>query len=171
MNMLRKIVLIFLPACTLMSCGHRELDPQAYISWMENPKNGLHASEIVGDFEFDLQYKPLSYVALKSMKKEKVNKEELLKSMQEMGDLQYYTLRINSANGKGEMLRTNLSAADEYFYRVQYFSFQLKKDLYLLDGKDSLPCVFAHFERTYAISPNNNFILAFPVSQEEKKEK
>lgn len=169
MKTIEKIIFpLLLCLLALTACSPVELDPNAYASWIENPDNGLNTTAIAGDFKFNLQYKPLTYVAFLNLEKENRNKTEFLKNMEDMKDLQYYTLRINPKGGGGEMLQTNLTSKEEYFYRVQYFSFQLKRDLYLVEGKDSLPCVFAHFERSYAVSPNNNFILAFPVSEKEK---
>ena len=159
---------LLLCVVALTACSPKELDPKAYASWIENPDNGLNTTAVAGDFKFNLQYKPLTYVASLNLEKEHANKVEFLKNVEELKELQYYTLRINPNGGGGEMLQTNLTSKDEYFYRVQYFSFQLKRDLYLVEGKDSLPCVFAHFERSYAVSPNNNFILAFPISEKEK---
>lgn len=149
------------------SCNTGNLEPVAYKNWVENPENGLNVSREAGEFQFTLQYKPLDYVALINQRPEQLNRQGFMKNKEEMKELQYYTLRIDSKTGD-EMLRSNLSSADEYFYRVEYFSFHLKKDLYLIDGNDSLPCVLSHFERSYALSPNNNFILAFPLSEKEK---
>lgn len=169
MKTFKKIIFpVLISVTVLSSCKQKELDPEAYVAWVENPANGLNTTKEAGDFKFSLQYKPLSYVALLNLEKENTGKQQLLKTMEEMKDLQYFTLRINSKTGESEMLQTNLETTDEYFYRVEYFSFHLKKDLYLLDGNDSLPCVIAHFERSYGISPNNSFILAFPLSEKEK---
>ena len=166
---IRKICLLIPVLALINACGPEQLNPEAYSAWIENPDNGLNITTVAGEFKFNLQYKPLPYAALINSKEEHIDKEELLKIMEEMKDLQYYTLRINPATGNEEMLQTNLTSQEEYFYRVQYFSFKLKNDLYLKEGNDSLPCVFAHFERSYAVSPNNNFILAFPVSEREKE--
>jgi hypothetical protein len=154
--------LLLVPACT-----HKSLSPAAYAAWVENADNGLCTEQTAGNFTFSLQYKPLEYVALLNKRSYTIDKATLNNELSEIKDMQYYTLRINSKDGKTEMLRTGLSATDEYYRRIEYFSFHLKNDLYLVDGTDSLPCTLFHFERSYDLSPNNSFVLAFPLSENE----
>jgi len=152
---------------TQTSCTKSQLAPRSYMSWIENESNGLKTTRVSGDFKFSLQYKPLEYVVMLNERNTNMDKATMEKEMEEIKDMQYYTLKINSNDEKAEMLRTNLSETNEYYRRIEYFSFHLKNDVYLIDGTDSLPCGLFHFERGYGISPDNNFLLAFPLSKKE----
>lgn len=149
------------------ACTNPQLSPKAYIAWIENENNGLKTTQLAGDYRISLQYKPLEYVVMLNERNDNIDKATMDKGIEEIKDMQYYTLRINTKDEKTEMLRTNLTETNEYYQRIEYFSFHLKNDLYLVDGTDSLPCGLFHFERSYGVSPGNNFLLAFPLSKKE----
>lgn len=161
------ILLLVFTAIMQSACVQQVLQPRAYMTWVEDKNNGLKITESAGDYIFNLQYKPLDYIVLINERTDTIDRKKFDKDKEELKDMQYYTFSIAPKNGKTEMLRSNLNYGEEYYQRVQYFSFHLKDDLYLIDGNDSLPCLLCHFERSYDLTPNNKFLLAFPLSKKE----
>jgi hypothetical protein len=47
---------------------------------------------------------------------------------------------------------------------VAYSAFEMQKDIYLVDGMDTLPCVMFHFERSFDVTPFGHFSIAFENS-------
>lgn len=140
-----------------------KLSPRAYVAWVEDKNNGLKVEKTIEEFTYTLQYKPLEYVALMELKKDAVGGLELNKKIEEYDGLQYYTFRI-STESRMELLKKNLKETNEYYGRIQYFSFDMQKDLKLIEGKDTLNCVLFHFERVYGLAPYATFVLGFPLT-------
>ena len=139
-----------------------------YMQWIENEDNGLRVSKTVGNFEFNLQYKPLEYIVLLDKRKEEVSEEELNEGKREFEGLEYYTLSIGSNDKQTGMLKTKLNRSQSHDDRIAYFSYEMQKDLSLIVGVDTLPCTLFHFERTYSLKSNNNFVLAFEIPDKLK---
>lgn len=165
----KSIVLLCIGLC-IWGCDKRALTVVEYIRWVEDESNGLIVSKVIQDFVFSVQYKPLNYVALKSLKRTAPDEEQLSKEMVEIEDLQYYTLRIGTNDGTKDLLKAGIESEDDYFMRIEYFSFHIQKDLQLIDGLDTLPCVLHHFERTYGITPHTNIVLAFKLPEDKSAE-
>lgn len=138
-----------------------KLKPAEYVAWVTDKKNGLKVEKTIGEFTYTTQYKPLPYVALLELQKENVSAVELKQKMDEYSGLQYFTFQI-STDSQDELLKKNLSETNEYYRRIQYFSFDMQKDLKLIEGKDTLDCELYHFERVYGIAPYARFVLGFP---------
>lgn len=141
-----------------------KLAPMEYAAWVEDKNNGLKVEKTIEEFTYTLQYKPTEYVALMELKKDSVRSLELNKKMEEYDGLQYYTFRI-STDSRMELLKKNLKEGNDYYGRIQYFSFDMQKDLKLIDGKDTLDCVLFHFERVYGLAPYATFVLGFPPTE------
>ncbi len=135
---------------------------QDYATWIEDINNGLKVEKTIEDFTYSLQYKPTEYVALLELKKDSVHLSELNKKISEYDGLQYFSFRI-STESRTELLKKNLAGANEYYGRIQYFSFDMQKDLKLIEGKDTLDCVLFHFERVFGLAPYATFVLGFPI--------
>ena len=51
--------------------------------------------------------------------------------------------------------------------RLYYLSFQMKENIRLLQGQDTLAPVLYHFERSFDLSPHRTFVLAFEAPKSE----
>jgi hypothetical protein len=143
------------------SMTRKKLTPLEYVVWVENPDNGLKVERSWDHYKLTLQYEPLEYVTLKDIGKLEVTAAEFNKKKKEFGNYQYYLLTIKDTLGNEELLKSDLNDKNEYYSRVEYFSFEMQKDLLLAEGTDTLNCLLHHFERIYGIAPYATFILAF----------
>ena len=139
--------------------------PLEYVDWIEDPANGLLVKKDVGDYNFTILYKPLDYIIIKEKKDDKLKKEDLQTEKSEIEDLQYFTFKIGLKANSGDLLKYNLTKVNDYYARVEYFSFAMQNDLKLLDGNDTLNCILHHFERTFGLAPYCNFVLGFKLSE------
>lgn len=146
-----------------------ELSANEYISWVRDPEHGLHIRKEISRYRFDLQYKPYEYEALLSLRNQAPQKQELQEKISRLRDMQYYTFSISTKDGQGELLKSGLTDQNQYYARVEYFSFNMQQDIQLIDGLDTLHCEMYHYERAYDASPVARFILAFPLGRQEKK--
>jgi hypothetical protein len=144
----------------------KKLTPREYISWMDDKKNGLKVEKMIGEFTYMFQYKPAEYVAIMDIKKDNIKKPELDKKMEEYNAFQYYNFRISTEAG-GELLKKNVVNENDYYGRIQYFSFDMQKDIKLIDNKDTLDCVLFHFERVFGLAPYATFLLGFPLKEKD----
>ena len=143
------------------ACSSGELGVPDYLAWVNNSANGLKVAKELNDYKFELLYKPTEFIAINEQRTTDVNKELYHNRIEELKDLQYYTLKIETLTGQ-EMMRSGITSEQEYSYRLQYFSDIAQYNMRLIDGNDTLTCALFHFERNYGVAPYNNIVLAFP---------
>lgn len=143
------------------------LAPADYLNWIENGKNGLLVTKTISDLNFSVFYKPYEYIVLKENEDSTLKPDELKNKINELNQMQYFTFRITAPSSSNELLKYKLLSQDEYFARVEYFSFKMQDDLKLVDGNDTLRCELFHFERIYNLAPYCTFVIGFPLSKEQ----
>jgi hypothetical protein len=99
-------------------------------------------------------YLPIDWLVAKEGK----NRQE---GRAEYEGMEYYKLRVSLPSGQGDVLQFAANNTDEYYQRVEYFSFFMQKDLCLLMGVDTILCKLFHFERNYGTAPYVDFMLGF----------
>src|SRR5882757_3682846 len=99
MNLLLKISCLF-PALVLAGArgcsgsGHISALPAGeYVQWVESEQSGLHVKKTIGDYTFEVQYKPLDYAVLQDERRNDLKESELQKGKEAISDMQYYTFR------------------------------------------------------------------------------
>lgn len=163
-----KAILFVSISILILSCEKKELGSMEFIQWIENEDNGLKVSKKIDDYDFTLQYKPLEYIFLLENKSLNPSKEAFSNRKSEMEGMQYYTLRINSEKNR-ELMNVGIQKEEDYYRKLEYFTSYMQGDISLIQDGDTLPCLLFHFERNYGLSPNNDFVLGFEQSEEEKK--
>ena len=142
------------------SCN-REYTPVEYKQWVESSENGLFKSKRMGVLTYETKYITPEYQLILSNGPrdiEDLNIKEELANTSEGYNFQF-TIR-NQQNIPP--LRYQLHDEEEYFGRIQYFNNAASKDFFLIkNNTDTLPCVFAHMERDFGISPELRLQLSF----------
>jgi hypothetical protein len=152
------------------SSAPERLQPVEYVSWIENPENGMKQEKVIGDLSFTVQYKPLEFIALKTLGPSAANEKTVQEARKEYEGMQYYTLTINNNAGVSDLLKYEVSDMQEYQQRVSYFSFDMQRDLLLVEGEDSLRCRLFHYERVYGLAPYATFLLGFDLPAKKSQE-
>ena len=168
-NRILYITLIIIAACSceskrnatsiedrslLMPVGTKKnLDASEYKLWMVENQKSLTRSKQLGDMIYQVFYLPTEFVILKENMSEgesDINVDSLLPIYSQY---YYFKFRISNLAFKEELLKYNLLSYESYEDRVKYFSFQVSNELSLIEGNDTIPCAFSHFERVYGIDP------------------
>lgn len=166
MNMLKTLFRVLVLAGAALGpaqcSSDAQLSPLEYVSWVENPENGLRVSAATDDLVFTLQYQPIAYNVVREAKKPTLSKALLEQETRERDGLQYFMFRIALANGQGgSLLKYKIREPGEFEQRVAYCASAMQGDFTLAAGTDTLPCLLFHFERIYDIAPYSTFLLGF----------
>jgi len=165
MNIIKQIrVFIFIAVLLtgIFGCAFNGLNPKKYIKWVENESNGLKVSKKINHFIYQVQYKPVQYIAIREALSEgKINNDIINKKLRELGQYYYFTVQISSEDGKTPMLKYNLKSTGEYYQRLNYFVSYAQSDFTLLNGYDTIPCTLYHFEENYNLTPFNRMVIGF----------
>lgn len=149
----------------ISSCVKKKLPASEYVNYIESEKNGLNVSKTIGDICYRVQYKPQDYILLKENKS-----DQSIVKKQDLKDMQYYTLQYALKEKNEDILKAHLNNSNEYYARSNYFSFDLQQDIYLVEGKDTLPCRLFNYVNSYGLSPKADFVLAFDKTANTAKE-
>lgn len=164
---MKKILFYLIGALAFVSCVKQTLAPSDYVDWVRDESNGLKVEKEIAGQSFTLQYKPAAYEVLMQDKDHSISKQNLSEYESNSGGLQFFTLTIITAD-KQEIPASGGADENMFGERVTYMMSEMQYDFQLVDGNDTLPCVFFHCERNFSISPENNILLGFEKSADAK---
>ena len=144
----------------LFGCNEQSLTSVEYAKWVKDKANGLHQVKEVGNYHFDIQYKPIDFVIVNERKGDVSDKEGFKKRKKELDELQYFDVKISLKEG-GDFLKEDIENKEEFYRKQYYFSFDFQKDLKVQQGDSIYDCVLFHFERDYDLSGARTFVLGF----------
>lgn len=151
------IVLLFFLSC---NGGVKVLTPEQYQIWVKKSENKLVRIKEINGFRFTTKFKPNELLILQSP--ELLNSQSSIDSVMEIQrGVVNFVMDIGSIDGQQSLLRANIVSEEDYYQRLFYYTNEVQKDLYLVEGQDTLPCAFYHFEQTYNLSPVNSLIMEF----------
>lgn len=136
-----------------------------YLKWMQDPQNGFHKIKAMDELEFSIQYKTPEYMICNEERKEELSDTLVKRRSENFEELLYFDLKIRLTKDEGELLKHNLASKADYEKRTKYYAFEMQQDIQLVDGKDTLPCVIYHFERTYDVAPFCTLLLGFSKNE------
>lgn len=146
----------------IRNSSSQTLSQREYVTWMQEPGNGFCNIKEMDDLCYTLQYRSYDYIICIENKGTPVPDSSKKQRYDDLKGMKYFELIIKLTNGSGELLKHKLSSNSNYTARVQYFAFDMQKDIQIKYGDgEPQPCVLYHFERTYDIVPYAKFILGF----------
>lgn len=157
-------ILLILLNLSFGGCNKKDLSPADYVSYCNDPGNGLKQEKTIQDIKYTLQYEPAEYLMAEKTGARDINKVQYKELGKQFSGLQYFVLRIEALNGEADPLKVGISDKQAYFDRIQYVSFEVQNDLKVLEGNDTLQCRIAHLERMYNIAPFVSLVLGFDMS-------
>jgi hypothetical protein len=156
-----KIIIYITIGYALTACTS-SLTKKEYVKWIETPENGLKKNKTVEGFYYEIQYKPVAYIVIKK------NSDSI--TVKDYEALHYIDLELSHKDFP-ELMKLGLEQQEDYYHRLKYYSFDIQNDLTLIDGQDTMKCVFSHFERTYGILPYIKIVAAFEKSKKQGGDK
>ncbi|HTF05224.1 MAG TPA: hypothetical protein VK826_14445 [Bacteroidia bacterium] len=168
---MKNTVTYMLMIALMYSCSEKPdvLPSGEYISWTESESSGLINSKTIDDITFSVYYLPKEAMALRETGASP-SEAEWKSVVESKGDMQYYKVVYRLANSNQDILKYNLYDENEYFSRTNYLAFGVDKDVYLLSGKDKLPCRMHQFTPHYGISPEAEILFAFDEPDKEHEQ-
>jgi len=82
-----------------------------------------------------------------------------------MEGLQYFNFKLSTLSGKPALSNKKIDFED----KARYLISGMQKDLYLLEGTDTLRCRMFHFEGANGVLPYDNCVLAFDKNEDNNK--
>lgn len=147
-----------------------ELSAPDLVSFVQNENSGLKQHFTKNEFTYSAFYKPVDYIICKEQRSDKVETSIAKTKRRELQGMQYIDLRIAAKNINEELLKYNISPDNDYEKRIKYCSFEIQKDLQLVEGKDTIACSMVHYEREYGVTPYVTILLAFPINKKTMDE-
>jgi hypothetical protein len=151
----------------MFSCSeNKTLEAEEFVKWVDNEKNGLVKTKVLGDFIFELKYRPIQYeIALNKMMKLETNPTS--------NDDGFYlfTLKIREKNS---MDITEMNANGDFNAiqkNIYFLSYSMQNHIQLKDGESLIPCEYYVFERSFDLSSTMVFNIGFEVSNQSNEDK
>lgn len=160
------LLILFFLIVFFSSCSEKNLETADFVTWVEDEGNGLSVTKKFDNINYRLLYKPIDYIVAKELINNAIKKNEIESRKKELGNMNYFTLRIESKTSE-ELMRVNIKSEDEYYHRLEYFMGYMQDDIYLVDGTDTISPSLFHFERNYGLAPFNDFVLGFNKSKKD----
>ena len=163
------IVLLFGIILLGTGCQKNNVNDKEYLTYVSGEKNGLKKRKQVKDIIFEVQYKTPEYVLLKEgLNKGTLEWEERYEKTKQN---YFFDIRLSVKNSNYGILKYNIQDYDDYNQRLYYFAFKVNEDIMMIDGRDSIPCSFHHFERTYDLAGHNTILVGFSPKAKQKGDK
>lgn len=151
---------ILLSISIVVSCSDNKLSREDFIRWVESVDNGLKQTKIQDNIEFTLQYRPITYVALKELRIKNPTHEGLKGNEIELDEYMYFDLQIKKDTVINKRLNNNLYKG-AYLNQSAYFDLYMSSHIRLVQGRDTLSCSMFHFESDGGLRPFYHFLIAF----------
>ncbi|MCH2044427.1 MAG: hypothetical protein MK212_09960 [Saprospiraceae bacterium] len=155
-----------------IGCAKQELLPSDYVVWVTDPVNGLQKEKEISPLRVEALYKPIGYIISNEKRRNEISQEEYKQRAKELEGMHYITLKLGITNAQQDVTNWGVTDQQSQEERLAYLSFEMQKDIKLVEGTDTLPCALFHFERSYDLSTQRTFVLAFEkrrIASEEDK--
>lgn len=140
-----------------------------FVAWCNNEENHLAKSKVISELNYHLSYLPSESMAFLELRTEEYDYEKFKKTTDNFKEMTYFNFKIELTGGSGELLKYQLNSAVQYESRVKYISFQMEKDLCLIQGQDTLYPGLYHFERAFEVVPYLTVMFAFDNKKFDKE--
>ena len=156
-----RIVIALLSCFCFLGC-QKTISPKELTQFLKNPSNGLRKTKTIGVLQLELIYQPASLTILNEHHGQSMDSENFNKQLKELEEQESFLFRLKIDDGHNKSIANyNVRNESERQQRLYYLSYQMKKDIYLVMGKDTLPPMLYHFEGTFDLAPHRAFMVAF----------
>lgn len=157
-------ILIITMMIGLLACGSAEMKEDDLKNYIANDEHGLHKEIEKNGITIEAFYKPSQMVWNSDISGEADHaKRELM--IKACDTLTYFSLHF-SRNGK-EIENAYVSEPEVFERIVNYLSFDILNDLYLINGNDTVPAVDAVYARTFGAGTSTLVTAVFDVNIKE----
>lgn len=160
---MKTFLILLLPACLAYACsgGSSRVRPENYFGVLKEEHAGLCTEKTFRDVKFQFRYRPIEEIILDDCGDKRLTDSLYMQLYNNHKDLQYFTLTLSSDRGNDILEYYNGESELVYYQMLDYLENGIQDDIYLVEGKDTLPCLLSHFERGFGLTNQNNVSLAF----------
>ncbi|MCB0761746.1 MAG: hypothetical protein KDC12_09510 [Flavobacteriales bacterium] len=141
---------------TLLQGCTRVESREEYYSYLLNEENGLLFSTASQQVELKIIYTPPELVAWKSYPE-----EEICQVVEEYAEYVSFEMRLTPKSENTNLLLAGIGSGEEFAIRQKYLDFDLKNNLFLVSGLDTLVCTNYHKSRNYGLTPYQSIEFSF----------
>lgn len=153
--------ILFLVIIAISSCNKIGLSKKDYLSWINNPDNGLIKREVISDAIYTLALRPNDYLKIYSDSMDQMNQDV-------KGNISF-VLKMSPNDGRTQFLNIGNISDQEYYRRINYYLNEFQNDIKLINGSDTFSPLNIIYERYYNISPSQSLVFGFESIDIEKE--
>lgn len=158
---MRKVISIVLCfACGLSSCKS-EFTYDELADHSRSEKSGMQQRAAVGDLKYTAQYRPSSLI-LATEELQGTEREDRMAVLEKM---YWFNIDVELEGTDQSPLRYQLISLDEYNSRLDYFLNHAQRDIWIMNGSDTVFPVSYWFENNHNLVGKETMVLAFDKEQ------
>ncbi|HYG50802.1 MAG TPA: hypothetical protein VD905_07855 [Flavobacteriales bacterium] len=139
---------------------------QELAGYIMDEENGFFMTKTLQDLEYEVAFMPACEMALREMSSEPQTPENYARHVKEQEGSLCFRLKINTHGGI-HPVKYNVTEKDEAYMRKKYIDFDMNKDVYLLQGNDTIDCSLHHHYMN-DIDPTMQVMFLFDESKLKK---
>lgn len=148
--------------------SNRKLTPENYFNWFNSSQCTVSSWKQSDFMIMNLNYRTNEYMALAELNGETVSDMNFEAALKNYKCCEHFLLKIFASDTTSEALSFKIINEQEYYERIRFLSSDFGSKVVLVDGSDTLPCTFHHFERTYKMKPYISVNLIFEKKRQIK---
>ncbi len=163
-----KTTIIIIMVVFFIGCGGKKnLYPSQYLRWMNTESNGLVNKKEVDGLIYEMEYVSPEWMTLNELKTTQPVKADYERARKRYGQMEYVLFKIYDKPGTGvrSLLEKRGIDPDQVEY---YFNYQAAHDFRMIAGKDTFPSALYAFSKTYGVSKEFAFEMAFAVPDSDR---
>ncbi len=160
---------IYLLTFVLAACQQpKQVNVDQYLEYLDKNWYKLTDSRELNGIVYQARFLPNDYRILERFGQE-IASEKLQTERQNLSDFQYFQIRLKAQTGN--IMEYNMEEYESRDSRQYYYTHEFARDIFLIDGTDTLRCEAHQFISNYGISPWVSVLAAFERSHKKTAEK
>lgn len=134
--------------------------------------DNVNKSVTIGAIRYDFKLRTAEAMAIPNSYNDSnalFDEKKFQQSIEEKEEVQYLIINHQVDSERIPILKYEATDYEIYNKRVEYYSFHVSKDVYLICGKDTLRAIGSHYENNMELMPYNSMIFAFPSCEDAKE--
>jgi hypothetical protein len=141
--------------------ANKNIPLEEFVRWATDKEHKLVKDKKISEINYQLAFIPMQSMAYLELKNDSITKKKFEEAENHYKEMSYFKFRIELIGGSGELLKYNLESNQQYSERINYMSFKMQKDIFLVQGRDTLSPGLFEFERIFEIAPYATVMFAF----------
>jgi hypothetical protein len=152
----------FFVILSFISCNERAQSVHEVIDYCNEPTNGLRADYAIGEYRFEVIYRPVEIIVAQEIKSLSLTGQQIDSVRQLFDGIDYFLLRMQK---KGTEVETSFARDPIRFGEVNtYLATKVGRDIKLVHAGDTILAKATIHTRTFGSSQSTDLLIAFESS-------